>query len=285
MKDIPFEILANVLQNLSEADLPIARYSTVSRFWQSVVEHSTFRSLMIQSSELDYLHALLQGYGVHRGTILTSITVKFILPPMKQHACCRVKSLPSYIDITASLALSVRKVFRLLHYISKVSRSTQPTLSLKFEGMEWESWFPWEDDAACEDHSLEDTDSAGRKLGMNILGAESLEPVFNVKYFSATDNCVDWGAGWISDVLNRLKTVSTVQLSPYDSYTSGRIRRKALREGILPISSTSLLGSNFMIRFWRHDYEDCAASFDRNPNLCERNQTNGKSPRARPSIY
>lgn len=252
MEKLPPEILAEIINNLPGKEHPgywlnkhkkdLARYSSISRAWNASIERLTFRSLTVETDELDNFAALYSGDKISRRTHLRYLNINIVLPiPPNEMGCCPFSQPPDRQADSVSFSNSVAKVFTILADLAVRSWEQQP-LTLRFLGAtrlskhkgkvnKYESCKGL--DGERGKHFSEEIREAKAVSGQfELLHEDAIPTVHGVTDFEfrGFDLLEYLKLNWISGLVTRLPDLQRFKLAWDDSYENGRLRRMANRK-------------------------------------------------------
>lgn len=251
--EIHNEIICWVEPAAREEDLyriELARYATISRTWQALIERYTFRKLKIRSDELGTFEKLFQGEKIRRRALLKELSVNFILPdPPNANGCCDITRVPDRDAESRAFSETVRELFIVLSQLEKRVEESSP-IALCFEGAARANT-PRSDPPDPSGHGVyhfrcnikrhprmdvrEARNTSGyyelRNLAMPILNA------VDEFRFKCYELLTELKPTWIPIILQHLEGVKILWISQRDDYAIGRTLRRAHRQGTIPLAS------------------------------------------------
>ncbi|ORY14933.1 hypothetical protein BCR34DRAFT_559709 [Clohesyomyces aquaticus] len=136
MDSVPPEIRARIVQHLLKHTtwkrVRLAQYASISRNWNTSIDQHTFRTIYLETTELDMFTALFEGDNISRRAILRSVNVESVSPALQDSVgCCDVERTPDQRADSASFSGSVVELFSVLSRLASRAAGMSP-LSLVF---------------------------------------------------------------------------------------------------------------------------------------------------------
>jgi hypothetical protein len=248
MHHVPPELLSTILGYVDEAqDHRICHYAPVSQIWKAAVEHVTFRSLRLSSSDLDAFQEAFEGNKCSRREHLRHIYIQCPFPEFEQESqdkCCKVtRKFISEADSTTWSGL-IGRLFLTLGDITQrygVQAEKLPLISLNFLS---KKKYPYEEnyESRCRfrKHSEREIEEARAKPGtIKLRGSQLLPSLSFVSSLSA--HCHGESQflhpSWIGELAEKLPKLQDVHISVEDAYNWGTNWRKQYHRGSCDIHS------------------------------------------------
>lgn len=244
MDRIPPEILASIVEYVASGhrDL-LPALATVSRTWQTAVEHNTFRSLQLSSSDLNVLEEAFQGDKVSRRVYLRSVGIHCVFPE-RPTGCCEVTRT---IDREHDSQIWSKFMARLFSVLADITTrcenqtETVPPVSLTlleaFRGKSKMYGRLRGVHTRCDtaEHSPREVMAATPRPGtIKLYGSELLPVLLRVSSFEGHG----WGESkflhpaWIGQITRKLVSLQHLTIYLEDAYDWGCNQRKKYQSGM-----------------------------------------------------